>query len=177
VVPAARVAEECGMLFVEPAAAAKQVFEHGFKNLFYARLRSRASTTTTSRSTCSRCPKGRGPRRRPMQRWNDPFAKGTAYVLKARLEAGGIKTLVDEVYPPSTTDFNSIAAKIAASKADIVVGGSQSQDGVNLIVALQQLNYQPKLAAFSTAPTEPSSPGRSATRPRASWLRPGTRRS
>jgi branched-chain amino acid transport system substrate-binding protein len=26
---------------------------------------------------------------------------------------------------------------------------------VNLIVALQQLNYQPKLAAFSTAPTNP----------------------
>jgi branched-chain amino acid transport system substrate-binding protein len=37
----------------------------------------------------------------------------------------------------------------------MVVGGSQYQDGVNLIVALQQLNYQPKLAAFSTAPTSP----------------------
>src|SRR5262245_57598142 len=36
VVPSARVAEEYGMLFVEPAGAAKQVFEHGFKNLFYA---------------------------------------------------------------------------------------------------------------------------------------------
>src|SRR5678816_2430977 len=36
VVPAARVAEEYGMLFVEPAGAAKQVFEQGFKNLFYA---------------------------------------------------------------------------------------------------------------------------------------------
>ena len=37
----------------------------------------------------------------------------------------------------------------------MVVGGSQYQDGVNLIVALQQLNYQPKMAAFSTAPTNP----------------------
>src|SRR4029453_1305876 len=63
--------------------------------------------------------------------------------------------VVDEVYPPNTTDFGSIAAKIASAKADIVVGGSQYQDGVNLIVALQQLNYQPKLAAFSTAPTNP----------------------
>ena len=36
VVPSARVAEEYGMLFVEPAGAAKQVFEQGFKNLFYA---------------------------------------------------------------------------------------------------------------------------------------------
>src|SRR5690606_31353165 len=63
--------------------------------------------------------------------------------------------VVDEVYPPNTTDFSSIAAKIAASNADMIVGGTQYQDAVNLIVALQQLNYQPKLAAFSTAPTNP----------------------
>lgn len=37
----------------------------------------------------------------------------------------------------------------------MLVGGSQYQDGVNLIVALQQLAYQPKLAAFSGAPTNP----------------------
>ncbi len=86
---------------------------------------------------------------------DDPFAQGTAYGLKEKLEAGGVRTVVDEVYPPNTTDFGSIAAKIAASKADMVVGGSQYQDGVNLIVALQQLDYQPKLAAFSTAPTSP----------------------
>jgi branched-chain amino acid transport system substrate-binding protein len=86
---------------------------------------------------------------------DDPFAQGTAYGLRDKLKAGGLSIVVDEVYPPNTTDFGSIAAKIAASKADIVVGGSQYQDGVNLIVALQQLNYQPKLAAFSTAPTNP----------------------
>jgi branched-chain amino acid transport system substrate-binding protein len=63
--------------------------------------------------------------------------------------------VVDEVYPPNTTDFGSIAAKIANSKADMVVGGTQYQDAVNLIVALQQLNYQPTVAAFSTAPTNP----------------------
>ena len=44
---------------------------------------------------------------------------GTAYGLKDKLEAAGIKTVVDEVYPPNTTDFSSIAAKIAASKADM----------------------------------------------------------
>ena len=108
---------------------------------------------------------------------DDPFAQGTAYGLKEKLEAGGVKTVVDEVYPPNTTDFGSIAAKIAASKADMVVGGSQYQDGVNLIVALQQLDYQPKLAAFSTAPTEPGvRRRRSATRPRASSRPPATRR-
>ncbi len=40
----------------------------------------------------------------------------------------------------------------------MIVGGTQYQDAVNLIVALQQLDYQPKLAAFSTAPTNPEFP-------------------
>jgi branched-chain amino acid transport system substrate-binding protein len=155
VVPAARVAEEYGMLFVEPAGAAKQVFEQGFKNLFYAA----PAVATDHYNHLARyvlaLPEATRPRTAAYAAMDDPFAMSTAYGLKSRLEAGGIKTVVDEVYPPSTTELSGVAAKIAASKADIVVGGSQYQDGVNLIVALQQLGYQPKLAAFSTAPTEP----------------------
>jgi branched-chain amino acid transport system substrate-binding protein len=155
VVPSARVAEEYGMLFVEPAGAAKQVFEQGFKNLFYAA----PAVATEHYNHLARyllaLPEATRPRTAAYASMDDPFAQSTAYGLKAKLEAGGIKTVVNEVYPPSTTDFSGIAAKIAASGADIVVGGSQYQDGVNLIIALQQLNYQPKLAAFSTAPTEP----------------------
>jgi branched-chain amino acid transport system substrate-binding protein len=155
VVPAARVAEEYGMLFVEPAGAAKQVFEQGFKNLFYAAPAVATDHYNHLAKYLLALPEGTRPQTAAYAAMDDPFAKGTAYGLKAKLEAGGIKTVVDEVYPPNTTDFSSIAAKIAASKADIVVGGSQYQDGVNLIIALQQLSYQPKVAAFSTAPTEP----------------------
>ena len=154
VVPAARVAEEYGMLFVEPAGAAKKVFEQGFKNLFYAA----PAVATDHYKHLARyllaLPEATRPKTAAYASMDDPFAQSTAYGLKERLEAGGIKTVANEVYPPSTTDFSGIAANIAASKADMVVGGSQYQDGVNLIIALQQLSYQPKLAAFSTAPTE-----------------------
>ncbi|MEO3822094.1 amino acid ABC transporter substrate-binding protein [Plantactinospora sp. B24E8] len=155
VVPAARVAEEYGMLFVEPAGAAKEVFEQGFKNLFYAAPAVADDHYNHLAAHLLALPADQRPKTAAYAAMDDPFAQGTAYGLKAKLEAGGVRTVVDEVYPPNTTDFGSIAAKIAASKADLVVGGSQYQDGVNLIVALQQLNYQPKLAAFSTAPTNP----------------------
>jgi branched-chain amino acid transport system substrate-binding protein len=155
VVPSARVAEEYGMLFVEPAGAAKAVFEQGFKNLFYAAPAVADDHYNHLAEYLLAMPAGQRPKTAAYAAMDDPFAQGTAYGLKAKLEKAGIRTLVSEVYPPNTTDFGSIAAKIAASKADIVVGGSQYQDGVNLIVALQQLNYQPKLAAFSTAPTSP----------------------
>jgi branched-chain amino acid transport system substrate-binding protein len=155
VVPSARVAEEYGMLFVEPAGAAKQVFEQGFKNLFYAAPAVANDHYNHLVEHLLALPADQRPKTVAYAAMDDPFAQGTAYGLKEKMEKAGVKTVVNEVYPPDTTDFSSIAAKIANSKADMVVGGSQYQDGVNLIVALQQLNYQPKLAAFSTAPTNP----------------------
>ena len=155
VVPSARVAEEYGMLFVEPAGAAPEVFEQGFKNLFYAAPAVADDHYNLLAEHILAMPAGQRPKTVAYAAMDDPFAQGTAYGLKDKLEGAGLKTVVDEVYPPDTTDFGSIAAKVANSKADMVVGGSQYQDAVNLIVALQQLNYQPKLAAFSTAPTNP----------------------
>jgi branched-chain amino acid transport system substrate-binding protein len=155
VVPAGRVAQEYGMLFVEPAGAAPEVFEQGFENLFYAAPAVANDHYNHLADYLLGLPDGERPETAAYAAMDDPFAQGTAYGLKEKLEAGGIETVADEVYPPDTTDFGSIAAKIADSDADILVGGSQYQDGVNLIVALQQLDYQPQLAAFSTAPTNP----------------------
>ncbi|BAL91545.1 putative branched-chain amino acid ABC transporter substrate-binding protein [Actinoplanes missouriensis 431] len=155
VVPSARVAEEYDMLFVEPAGAAKEVFEQGFKNLFYAAPAVANDHYNHLAEKILAMPADQRPKTAAYAAMDDPFAQGTAYGLKEKLEAGGVKTVVNEVYPPNTTDFSGIAAKIADSKADVLVGGSQYQDGVNLIVALQQLGYQPELAAFSTAPTNP----------------------
>ena len=155
VIPAAQVAKDYGFLFVEPAGAAKQVFEQGFDNLFYAAPAVADDHYNYLAEKILAMPAAERPKTAAYAAMDDPFAQGTAYGLKAKLEAAGVKTVVNEVYPPTTTDFSSIANKIASSKADVMVGGTQYQDAVNLIVALRQLKYQPKLAAFSTAPTNP----------------------
>ena len=158
VVPAAQVAQDYGFLFVEPAGAAEEVFTQGFDNLFYAAPAIADDHYNLLAEKIIAMPEAQRPKTVAYATMDDPFAQGTAYGLKDKLEAAGIKTVADEVYPPNTTDFSSIAAKIADTKADMIVGGTQYQDAVNLIVALQQLNYQPKLAAFSTAPTNPEFP-------------------
>ena len=158
VVPAAQVAKDYGFLFVEPAGAAEEVFTQGFDNLFYAAPAVADDHYNLLAEKILAMPEAERPRTAAYATMDDPFAQGTAYGLKDKLEAGGVKTVADEVYPPNTTDFSSIAAKIADTKADIVVGGTQYQDAVNLIVSLQQLNFQPKMAAFSTAPTNPEFP-------------------
>lgn len=155
VVPAATIAEQYGMLFVEPAGAAEEVFTQGFENLFYAAPAVAEDHYNYLADYILSLPEGERPETAAYAAMDDPFAQGTAYGLKEKLEAAGIETVVDEVYPPNTTDFGIIAATIANSEADLVVGGSQYQDAVNLIRALQQLDYQPDLAAFSTAPTNP----------------------
>ena len=155
VVPSARVAEEYGMLFVEPAGAAAEVFEQGFENLFYAAPAVADDHYNHLAEHLLSLPEGERPETAAVAAMDDPFAQGTAYGLRDKLADAGVEILVDEVYPPNTTDFSSIAAKIAESGADVVIGGSQYQDAVNLIIALQQLDYQPNIAAFSTAPTNP----------------------
>jgi len=155
VVPAAQVAQDYGFLFVEPAGAAEEVFTQGFTNLFYAAPAVAQDHYNYLADYLESLPEDERPQTAAYAAMDDPFAQGTAYGLKDRLEAMGVETVVDEVYPPNTTDFSSIANKLADADADILVGGTQYQDAVNLIIAIQQLDYQPRMAAFSTAPTNP----------------------
>ncbi|MEV0387243.1 amino acid ABC transporter substrate-binding protein [Nonomuraea sp. NPDC050643] len=153
VIPAAKVAESYNMLFVEPAGAAAEVFEQGFKRLFYAAPAIASDHYNYLAEYITKLPADQRPKTAAYASLDDPFAQGTAYGLRDKLAAAGIKTVVDEVYPPETTDFAPIAAKIAAVKPDLVVGGTQFEDSVGLVRALQELKVQPKLAAFSTGPT------------------------
>lgn len=155
VLASARVVDEYGMLFVEPAGASEEIFEAGYPNLFYAAPAVANDHYNYLFDHIMSLPEGDRPQTAAYAAMDDPLAQGTAYGLKEKLEEAGIETVVDEVYPPNTTDFSGIAAALASADADLLVGGTQYQDAVNLIVALQQLNYQPRMAAFSTAPTLP----------------------
>ena len=158
VVPASRVASEYGMLFVEPAAAAPEVFENGFENIFYAAPAIASDHYNYLADYILAMPEDERPQTMAVTSMDDPFAQGTAYGLRDALVEAGVELVVDEVYPPNATDMSAIAAQIADADPDLLVGGSLYQDAVNLILALQQLNYQPRMVAFSTAPTNPEFP-------------------
>jgi branched-chain amino acid transport system substrate-binding protein len=158
VVPAAQVAQDYGFLFVEPAGAAAEVFEQGFDNLFYAAPAIADDHYDHLVEYVLALPEAERPKTVAVASMDDPFAQGTAHGLRDQLADAGVEVAVDEVYPPNTTDFSGIAAKIADSKADLLIVGSQYQDGVNLVVALQQQGYQPQMAAISGAPTNAEFP-------------------
>jgi branched-chain amino acid transport system substrate-binding protein len=153
VIPAAEVAEEHGMLFVEPAGAAAEVFEQGFENLFYAAPAIADDHYNYLAEWILALPEDERPQTAAYPALDDPFAQGTAWGLRDKLEAAGVETVYDDVYPPETTDYTSVAAAIVDSDPDLVVGGTQFEDSVGLIRAFQDLGYQPDMAAFSTGPT------------------------
>lgn len=155
VIPAAEVAESYDMLFVEPAGAAEEVFQQGFEYLFYAAPAVANDHYNYLADWLLALPEDQRPQTAAYATLDDPFAQGTAYGLKEKLEAGGIETVADEPYPPGTTGFTAIAATIADTEADLVVGGTQFEDSVGLVRAFQDLGYQPDFAAFSTGPTLP----------------------
>lgn len=158
VIPTSEVAEEHGMLFVEPAGAAPEVFERGLEMLFYAAPAVANDHYNYLAEWILALPEDQRPQTLAVASLDDPFAQATAYGLRDKLAEGGVEVVADEVYPPETTDFSSIAAKIADADADAFVGGTQFEDSVGLVRAFQELGYQPDLAAFSTGPTLPEFP-------------------
>lgn len=155
VVPASEVAEQEQMLFLEPAGAAPEVFDRGLEYLFYTAPAVADDHYNYLAEYLVALPEGERPETAAVASLDDPFAQGTAYGLRDQLEAAGIEVVADEVYPPGTTDYSTIAAGIADADADIFVGGTQFEDSIGLIRAFQELGYNPDYAAFSTGPTLP----------------------
>jgi branched-chain amino acid transport system substrate-binding protein len=75
---------------------------------------------------------------------DDPFTTSQVNFAREQLEAGGVETVADELYPPTTKNFRPIAAKVASSDADIVVAGSGFPDLVAFVETFSQQDYQPK---------------------------------
>jgi branched-chain amino acid transport system substrate-binding protein len=56
----------------------------------------------------------------------------------------GYNVVLDLKYPPTTSDWGSIAAQVRAAQPDFVWNSGLALDPVNLIRAMDQLDYRPK---------------------------------
>lgn len=55
----------------------------------------------------------------------------------------GFDVVLDLKYPPTTSDWGSVAAQVRAAQPDLVWNSGLALDPVNLIRAMEQLNYRP----------------------------------
>ena len=152
--PASAVAERNRMLYVEPAGGAPELFDRGFKYLFFAQQATAdkqgdawADWLTTE------LPESERPKTAAYPTLDDPFAMPTSEGIEAILSEGGVETVYRETYTADTTNFDSIANAVKSRKPDLVVIGSQFEDGIGMLRALNKVNFSPKWLYQSNAPS------------------------
>lgn len=151
--PASAVAEKNGMVFVEPAGGAPKMFERGFKYLVYAQPATAPHQADVFVDWIKSLPESERPKTAAYPSQDDPFALPVIQSMQKQLEALGVQTVLSEVYPADTTNFQTIASQMASLKPDLIAQGAVFEDGVGLVRSLKQLNYSPKMLFQTSAPS------------------------
>ncbi len=146
------------MLYVEPSGGVASLFTRGFTNLFFAQ----PGTTTTEPDRfvawITSLPASQRPATAAYITQDDPSASPAVAVFKTRLQALGIKTVYDQTYDPSTTNFDSIASSVARARPQLVIQGAVADDGAQFVRSLEKLNFSPKMLFQTNAPADAAYP-------------------
>jgi len=142
------------MLFVEPAGGAPELFDRGFKYLFFAQQATADKQGDVwAKWVTTELPADQRPKTAAYPTLDDPFAQPTSEGIEKILSAAGIKTVYRKTYTIDNPNLDAIANAVKASKADLVVNGATFEDGVGLVRALQKANYTPDMLYQTTAPS------------------------
>ena len=119
-IPASTVAERNRMLYVEPAGGAPEIFDRGYKHLFFAQQATSDKQGDVWADWVLEPAGGPAARRRPPIRRSTtrsriPVLEG----IREKFEAAGIKTVQQSTYPADTSNFDSIANAVKAKNPDV----------------------------------------------------------
>jgi branched-chain amino acid transport system substrate-binding protein len=151
--PASAVAEKNGMVFVEPAGGAPNMFTRGFEYLFFAQPATAPHQADVFVDYIKSLPEAERPKTAAYPTQDDPFTRPVIESMQQQLEAIGVKTVYSSVYPADTTNFQTIANKLKSRKPDLIAQGAVFEDGVGLVRSLKQLDYSPKALFQTSAPS------------------------
>jgi branched-chain amino acid transport system substrate-binding protein len=154
-IPASAVAEKNGMLYVEPAGGAEEMFTRGFKHLFFAQEATAPHQADLLAQYICGLPAGKKPATAAYISIDDPFAQPVIEGIKPKLEGCGVKTVYGlKTYPTNQTSFDAVVNGIKAANADIVLEGAVFDDAIGVIRQMKQSGYNPKLIFQTSAPSE-----------------------
>ena len=149
--PASVVADRYGYAMLEGAGGAPSVFNRGLKNIFDVSVPVLYWLDSFGEYLLA-LPADQRPTSIAYATEDDPFTQPQIDRMKATMEAAGIKTAYYQVYPAETTDYNPIADKIIASKADVVVAGVFLPDLAAFMQRFRQQHYNPKAMIATSGP-------------------------
>jgi branched-chain amino acid transport system substrate-binding protein len=153
--PAATVANRYGYSFLEPAGGGPKVFALHLHNLFFVQPAPVVKCGDTFVQYLKTLPAAKRPKTASYASLDDPFSSPIADAMRAQLQAAGVKTLYNTIYPAETSDLTPIVEKAIAGKPDMIIGGTQSVDAYDQVKALVQAGYSPKFLFFANGANSP----------------------
>jgi branched-chain amino acid transport system substrate-binding protein len=154
-IPASQVAKRYGYAFLEPAGGGPKVFAQHLNNLFFVQPAPVVKQGDVFADYVLSLPAAQRPKTAAYPALDDPFASPIADEVRGRLEAAGIKTVYQQIYPAEITDLAPVVAAMAAKKPDLVVGGTQADDAYRMVKAMVQLKWAPKMLYLSNGANDP----------------------
>lgn len=152
--PASAAAERNRMLYIEPAGGAPEIFERDFQyGPFFTQQATADHQGDLFAEWVLNLPEDERPKTAAYPVLDDPFALPVIEAMREKLEEGGIKTVYDDIYPASTSNFDSIANAVKAANPDLVANGAQFDDGIGFRRALAKVGFEPKILFQTNAPS------------------------
>jgi len=152
-IPASTVAERNRMLYVEPAGGAPEIFDRGYKLLFFAQQATADHQGDLFADYILSLPESERPKTAAYPTLDDPFAIPVLEGIRAKLEPAGIETVYAETYPVDTSNFDAIANAVKSADPDLLVHGATFADGVGFIRALDKVGFDPDYFFETSAPS------------------------
>ncbi len=154
-VPAARVAARYGYAFLEPAGGAQTVFDLHLHNLFLAQASPVLDLGQSFVDYILSLPASQRPKTAAYSSVDNPFASPVVALVQQQLQAAGIKTVLSQTYPSEQADLGPVVARVVAAKPDLVVDGTQGEDGYETVKDFVQQKFSPR---FLFMPNDASDP-------------------
>jgi branched-chain amino acid transport system substrate-binding protein len=155
-IPSSGVASRYGYAFPEPAGGGPEVFSHGLKNVFFVQPAPVVNNLVSYTKWLVGLPAGQRPTTAAYSTQDDPFTQPQVDKARSLLEAAGVRTTYNKVYPAETTDFTPLALAVAHSGADAVVLGTQLPDAIAFVQTFEQQHFNPKSLVETTGPDQGS---------------------
>src|SRR5215216_6863873 len=151
--PASTVAERNRMLYVEPAGGAPEIFDRGYKHIFFAQQATADHQGDVFADYILKLPADQRPKTAAYPSLDDPFALPVLDGIREKFEKAGIRTVYRTKYANENTNFDSIASAVKSANPDVLMHGATFADGVNFVRALDKVGFTPKYFFQTSAPS------------------------
>jgi len=147
---ASDVAERHDLPMVSGSAAAGDIWNRGYRNIFQVDAQANHYMDLLIESASDA-----GLKRIALAYAGTDFPREVARGVREQAAAHGMTLVFEEEYPEKTTEFAGLVSRMKAANPDLVIGGSYLNDSIEIIREAKRQLFSPSAFAFTVGPALP----------------------